>query len=396
MTKMMNYLLMLLFVLLSNSCEKTELPDEGTEEKSIELSMVDKNATAETKALYANLWEMRNQGCMFGHHEDLLYGRNWINEAGGSDIKDVCGDYPAVVSLDFAKIEHNQEKSINGPLFTDVRRVVKEAYARGEVITFCWHVDNPLTGGTSWDNSSNNVAKEILTEGSAMNQKFKAWLDNLAAFNSTLKDDNGVQIPVIFRPFHEHTQTWSWWGKKCTTEEEFIGLWKFTINYLRDVKQVHNFIYAISPQMDYVQPKENLLFRWPGDDYVDFLGMDCYHGPDTEAFINNLTNLASVSKEKMKPFGVTETGVEGILKDNQPYTEYWTNEMMTPLTGRRASLVVLWRNMYDPSGSRNHFYAPYKGHPSSDNFVKFYKSSVTVFSNDLPDMYTMPEGYIIK
>jgi len=391
-----NTLFILLLILSCNCYVKAEELSEKKEKSKTELHLVDKKATPETKALYANLWEVRNRGCMFGHHEGLLYGRNWKNDANRSDVKDVCGDFPAVLSLDFAKIEYNQENSINGPLFSDVRRVTKEAYARGEVITYCWHADNPLTGNNAWDNSDNTVVKEILIEGSAMNLKFKTWLDNIAAFNSTLKDENGIHIPIIFRPFHEHTQAWNWWGKKCATEEEFIGLWKFTIKYLRDVKQVHNFIYAISPQMDFVQVKEDLLYRWPGDDFVDFMGMDCYHGNNTEAFVNNLANLASLSKEKMKPFGVTETGVEGILKEGKPYKDYWTKEMMTPLTGSGASLVIMWRNMYDPSGSGHHFYAPFEGHPSSDNFNEFYKSAATIFSNDLPDMYKMPEGFVVK
>lgn len=389
----MNIIAILLIGLLTGSCDKTEIPDNNPETEIIELTIADKNATAETKAFYANLWDIRDKGCMFGHHESLLYGRNWYNEAGRSDIKDVTGDYPAVVSLDFAKIEHNQAKSINGPLFDDVRRVTKEAHARGEVITYCWHLDNPLTGGTAWDNSRTDVVKEILKVGSPTNVKFKTWLDNLAAFTKTLTDVNGKPIPILFRPFHEHTQTWNWWGSKCATEEEFIGLWRFTVEYLRDEKQIHNFIYAISPQMDFVQPLEDLLYRWPGDDYVDFIGMDCYHGTNTEAFTNNLANLSKLSRDKMKPFGVTETGLEGI---GNGYNDYWTKEMLTPLTGRRASMLILWRNQYDPNGSGNHFYGPYEGHSSSNDFLKFYKSQVTVFSSDLPEMYQMPEGYTVE
>ncbi len=54
-------------------------------------------------------------------------------------------------------------------------------------------------------------------------------------------------------------------GSKCTTEEEFVGFWRMTVRYLRDTKGVHNFIYAISPQMDavYGNTRDRLLFRWP-------------------------------------------------------------------------------------------------------------------------------------
>ena len=49
----------------------------------LQLSIVDKDATAETKALLANLWTLADRGWMFGHHDDLWYGRYWYNEAGG-------------------------------------------------------------------------------------------------------------------------------------------------------------------------------------------------------------------------------------------------------------------------------------------------------------------------
>jgi len=375
---------MLLLSLSSSACEK-EVVEQKPVVETIELSIIDKNATAETKALYANLWTIQQKGTMFGHHDDLWYGRTWYNQPGRSDVKDVCGDYPAVFSVDFAEIMDNRSSTSSANAIR--RRVILEARSRGEVITACCHLNNPLTGGDSWDNSNKTVVKEILTEGSATNIKYKTWLDKLATFANNLKDENGTLIPVIFRPYHEHTQTWSWWGKSCTTEMEFIDFWRFTINYLRDEKGVHNFIYAISPQMDGIQPADDLLFRYPGDAWVDFLGMDCYHGNNTAAFENNLVNIAKLSKTKMKPCGVTETGVEGIIKDGKPYTEYWTNEMLMPLTGRKVSMVVMWRNAHDPNNGGHHFYGPHPGHESAPDFVKFYKSSVTFFSNDLPNMY---------
>lgn len=395
------YLLLAIFSMLTFSCSSDDAletkPDDKEEEENVVLQLVDKNATAETKALYSQLWKVQSTGTMFGHHEGLAYGRDWNDEQGRSDVKEVCGDYPAVYSSDFSKVEQGQETNINGVNFTTVRRTVQEARSRGEVITMCWHVDNPLTGGDSWDNSNKTVVKEILSEGSATHIKFKAWLDNLAAYNATLTDEQGNLIPIIFRPFHEHTQTWSWWGKSCTTQQEFIALWKFTVDYLRDVKGVHNFIYAISPQMDSPLSREDFLFRYPGDDYVDFIGMDAYHGTNTAAFMQNLRNLSLLSKEKKKPCGVTETGIEGIRKgDGSEYTNYWTEEMLTPLIGRNVSLVVMWRNQYDPSHTGHHFYGPWAGHSSAADFVTFYESPITLFSKDLPNMYQMAEGVTVE
>lgn len=371
-----------------NPIDKPVQPDPEPATK-VELSIVDKKSTDQTKALYSQLWAIQSKGFMFGHHDDLFYGRKWFNVPGGSDTKDVCGDYPAVFSVDFAEIMDDRSLASNS---NDIRRrCIIEARERGEVITACCHLNNPLTGGDSWDNSNINVVKEILKDGSQTNLKFKVWLDRLAKFALELKDSKGNQIPVIFRPFHEHTQTWSWWGQMCTTEKEFIDLWRFTVTYLRDVKWVHQFIYAISPQMDVPKTKDDFLFRWPGDDYVDFIGMDCYHGLNPSTFSTNLKSIAAISKEKMKPCGVTETGVEAFTD-----RDYWTKQILTPATGRFVSLIVTWRNKYDPQEEGTHYFSVFKGHPSESDFIKFYNSPISFFSKDLPDMYIQAENVVVK
>ncbi len=385
-------------VLLSCSDDSPEVSKEVEKEEEnkpdSDLKLADANATDQTKALYANLWVIQQEGTMFGHHDDLIYGRNWYAESGRSDIKDVTGDYPAVFSVDLAEIM--DDRSTSADLNDDRLRAIREARARGEVIIANMHLNNPLTGGDSWDNSSNQVAKEILTKGSTTQTTYLGWLTKLVNFADNLRDANGALIPIIFRPFHEHTQAWSWWGSSATTQNEFIDLWKFTVDYLKD-QNVHNFIYAISPQLDQAGSKSSFLYRWPGDEYVDFIGFDSYHGTNTSAFSTNLRNLSLVSKEKMKPCGVTETGVEGIRHgDGSPITEYWTREIGIPLTGKEISMVVLWRNKYDPANTGHHYFAPFEGEATASNFIDFYEMSHILFSKDLPNMYDMPNTINVK
>ena len=363
----------------------------GNPVQKVTLSIVDKEATPETKALYANLWAVAEKGWMFGHHDDLWYGRYWYNEPGKSDTKAVCGDYPAVFSVDFAEIMDDRHNNSSNAIR---RRVILEARERGEVILACMHLNNPLTGGDSWDNSSKQVAKEILTDGSATRAKYKTWLDRCADFALNLKDARGNLVPVIFRPFHEHTQGWSWWGSSCTTDAEFVALWQFTIQYLRDEKNVHNFLYAISPQMDgvYDDTRGRLLFRWPGDEWVDFIGMDCYHGTNNKAFESNLKALEALSQEKRKPCAVTEDGKESFTE-----VDFWSQYLVGPLGAKRISMVTMWRNKYVGNNeSDKHYYSVYPGHPSEDDFRKMYDDARSLFSRDLPDMYSLPQGYEIK
>lgn len=347
------------------------------------LKLADSQATAETKALYRNLWAIQQRGFMFGHHDDLTYGRYWYGEEGQSDTKQVCGDYPAVYSVDLAEVMDDRSLTADAQAANSIRkRCIEEARSRGEVIIACAHLNNPLTGGDSWDNSNKEVVAEILKTGSATNVKFTSWLDRLVVFAKGLKDGNGNQIPFIFRPFHEHTQGWSWWGNGCTTEQQFIALWRFTVDYLLNAG-VHQLIFAISPQMDTPKTEEDFLYRWPGDDYVDFIGMDCYHGLNPTTFSVNLRMLGSVSAKKHKPCGVTETGVEGFTDKR-----YWTEQILNPAEGRYVSMIVMWRNKYvNGNETDKHYFSVYPGHVSAADFVRFYNSGVTFFSRDLPDMY---------
>ncbi len=326
--------------------------------------MTDSQASPEVRALYNKLLEIQKSGhTLLGHHDALAYGHSWRDNLGRSDVQDITGSHPAVCSLDFGKIEHGAPVNINRIPFDKMREIIRYAYRRNQVIMICWHVDNPKTSGTSWDNSDNTVVKEILQEGSALNIKFKGWLNNLAGYIYTLKDENGIPIPFIFRPWHEHTQTWNWWGAKCASDEEFVDLWKLTIRYLRDTKGIHQIMYAISPQMDdvYSQTKKRLTYRWPGDEYVDFIGIDCYHGRKKEAFASNVKCLSELAAEKNKPCGVTETGIEGV-----PYPHYFTEEVLPALEKNKVSMIVFWRN---DDRSRNHHFISYKGHASEEDFI---------------------------
>lgn len=371
-------------------CSSSSADNEET--TTTTLSIVDKNATTETKALLSNLWAIQKSGFMFGHHADFYSGRTWLYETGKiqSDTYNVCGDYPGVLGVDLAQLI--DDRYANSTTHNEmIRQCCLDAYNMGMVILACIHIDNPLTGSDSWDNSNTTVAKEILTEGSDTNLKFKTWLDRLAQFAMNLTGNDGKLIPIILRPFHEHSDGWSWWGSTCTTKDEFIALWQYTVKYLRDTKGVHNFLYAISPDMNSRKTEDDVLFRWPGDGYVDFIGIDSYIGLNNDVFVNNLKMLVNVSKAKLKPCGVTETGVQGFTATN-----YWTNNILAPMTGREVSMLVTWTNEYGPADLGNHYFSVYEGHPSAADFIDMYKSSIVYFRNDLPKMYTMKEGYTIE
>ena len=390
----LTFMLLLATVPLLFSCREDgpagpEVPEEPDD--PVTLTLADPDATPETKALYSNLWAIKEKGWIFGHQNDLINGRKWRYTEGRSDTKEVCGDYPGVFAVDVASFMDGRKVPLQTLDENPVKlRTIKDAYDRGMVIMACMHLNNPLTGGDSWDHSSDQVAAEILKDGSETNVLFNSWLDNLADLAKSLKGSDGKQIPIILRPFHEHGHDWSWWGSTCTTTAEYVALWRFLVDGMK-ARGVHSFIYAISPAMNKRQTEDDFLYRWPGDNYVDFMGMDCYLGINNTVFVNNLKLLRSVSEAKMKPCGVTEIGVEGFQTP-----DYWIENIAAPMAGRKMSMLVTWSNKFDPAEEWNVYYSVFPGHPSEDSFREMYARSDTFFCEDLPPMYEMAKNIIVK
>jgi len=169
----------------------------------------DKLASPETKALYKNLYSLIGKNILFGHQDDPCYGVNWKYVPGKSDIRDVTGEYPAIYGFDLGRIELGWPYNLDTVPFDKTRLFIREAYDRGGVITLSWHLNNPLTGGTAWDNKPGAVAS--ILPGGTKNALYTIWLDRVADFLVSLKNGNAENIPVILRLFHELNGDWFWW-----------------------------------------------------------------------------------------------------------------------------------------------------------------------------------------
>lgn len=339
-----------------------------------------KDMTPEAKALLATLKAMPAHGTfMFGHHDDPIYGIGWENEPGRSDVKSVCGDYPAVMSFDLGRIERGGDSNIDNVKFDKIRRECVLQYERGGIVSFSWHADNPLTGKDSWDVSDSTAVRSVIS-ASANHDKFIGWIDRVADFLNSIKTDKGVKVPVIFRPWHEHTGNWFWWGQALCTDEEYSELWQMTYNRLKE-KGANQLIWAYSPGLE---PKDTTAYlqRYPGDDIVDIIGVDCYQFGNRADYIANLDRMlkimTQVGKTHGKPIAVTETGYESI-----PDPEWWTGTLLPTISKYPISYVLVWRNARE---NTKHFFAPYPGQGSASDFVKFYNDKRTVFVKEIRNM----------
>jgi mannan endo-1,4-beta-mannosidase len=339
----------------------------------ISIAQIDQNATTATKNLYSGLKRSAEKGVMFGQQDALAYGLNadksrWIGDKDRSDIKTITGEHPAVVGYDLGHIELDSANNLDGVPFSRIKDDIRKNYERGGVNTISWHPNNPVNfSKTTWDKEEFTIRKIMSDEKNK--KRFEKTLDKLADFFLSLKGSKGELIPVIFRPYHEHTGSWFWWGADHCTPEEYKQFWKFTVDYLQKTKNVHNLLIAYST--DNFKNKEHYLERYPGDALVDILGFDTYHRnpPKTDsAFIANATRMVGTIRElgktSGKPFAITETGLEQLTK-----ADWWTKIIQPIIKNSGLSYILVWRN-----GRPDHYYAPFEGNNTVSDFKKLQQS----------------------
>lgn len=310
---------------------------------------------------------------MFGHQDDLMYGHSWrlADDAAEYTLSDVfatCGQYPAVYGLDLGGIEMSWDANLDRNLFEHMRKSVVAHYGRGGVTTFSWHPRNPLTGGDAWDVTSDQVVASILP-GGEKHDYFMGWLSNAADFLESLKTEDGEMIPVIFRPWHEHTGSWFWWGQRLCTTEQYKALWRMTYDYMTEERGLDHLVWSYSPGAGELSSADVFAERYPGDDIIDMVGFDCYHSREKDDYIAKMRNALDIvtafGREHGKIPAVTETGHEGV-KD----PKWWTEVLYEAMKDYPVSYVLVWRNACDEN-MQHHFYAPFPEHESAEDFRAF-------------------------
>ena len=179
-------------------------------------------------------------------------------------------------------------------------------------------------------------------------------------------------------PYHEHNHTWAWWGSGSCSVEEYNSLWKMTVEYYRDEREIHHILYAISTQD--ISSESEYLNRYPGDDYVDIFGMDSYNN-DLSQLEKSLSIVCQLADSRSKIAALTEIGLEN-LPDSKWFSGYLLKGVQYNVVTKKAAWALVWRNE-----SSVHHFAPYPGHASIPELIQFYNDEFTVFESDLPDMY---------
>ena len=126
---------------------------------------------------------------------------------------------------------------------------------------------------------------------------------------------------------------------------------------------------------------------YPGDDFVDILGVDVYNHSGNEAFVKQLQENLKIIREKAvlagKPFALTETGNVNFGADPQ----WWTETLLPGIKDSGIAWFLLWRN-----ARPSHYFATFPGEISEENFKEFASKEEILF---LPAVRKIQEEKII-
>jgi len=318
------------------------------------------NIQTPVEELLKTLEAVKGNGVLFGHQDTYAYGYYWNNVEGQSDVKRVTGDYPAVFGWELGGLEKGVKANLDTVYFDDIRRYAITAHQQGGINTISWHPFSVINRVDSW-NTETRVVEKIIP-GGAYHEAFKKDLDVLGDYLNSIVTAEGEKVPFIFRPWHEMDGTWFWWGRTSCTSEEFKALFRLTVDYLRNEKGVDQMLVAYSPDRNFTTTEEYLTW-YPGDEYVEVIGMDNYYDLYTDGLlgeaIKKLHIVIDYANETGKVSALTETGFE-----NLPDSTWYMSKLGAVLADKKVadniSYALVWRN--DPL---KHFFFPYPEHPSA-------------------------------
>ena len=326
-------------------------------------TLINPNATENTRKLYAYLCES------YGNY--TLSGQVCDKGLNGPEIKaihKVTGKYPAILGLDMMDYTPSR-RALGASNPTAVEQAVK-FHEEGGIVTFCWHWGAPKqyildgkdeNGNPRWWGAfyTKNVTFDIEAVMNGTDPVGKEHLDkDIAGIAEQLLRLQEKDIPVLWRPLHEASGGWFWWGAKGA--EPCKQLWIYLYDQLTNVYGCNNLIWVWNGQSP----------DWyPGDQYVDIIGEDIYadnhaYGAQNSKFIE-LLEYSNTNKI----IALTENGVlfdiDNVISTNARWA--WFNTWSGDFVQRNGK----YSEVYTEAEILN----------------KTYNSEYVITLDELPDLY---------
>jgi mannan endo-1,4-beta-mannosidase len=233
-------------------------------------TLTDQQATPEARALMRKLVDAYGTGTFSGvySNDDAEY------------VRQTVGVTPAMMGGDF--MDYSPSRVERGARGTDTGRLIAAA-RDGYIVTISWHwnapkdlldkmIVDPANGrevdarwykGFNTNATTFDVAKALADENS---EDYKLLVRDIDVIAVELKKLADAKVPVLWRPLHEAEGKWFWWGAKGP--EALVKLWRLMHDRLTNHHNLHNLIWVYTTGGDPAW--------YPGDAYVDVLGIDAY------------------------------------------------------------------------------------------------------------------------
>ena len=266
------------------------LPDDLYQ---VTAKLINTNATDEAKRLMSFLTDMYGKKILSGQYcDEGPLGKEM------QVIQNITGKQPVILGMDLMDYngvnqEHNSSRRL--PL------KVQSYWDRGGIVTLCWHWNTSSQYATgNWygtfytDSTTFNLEKALNGQDPAGYDMLMKDIDNIA---QPLLEIQAAGIPILFRPLHEASGGWFWWG--ASGPEAFKELWVLLYNKLTNEYGLNNLIWVWNGQnADW----------YPGDEYVDIMGEDIY--PGEKVYTSQATKYLEVAgySTERKMVYLTENG----------------------------------------------------------------------------------------
>ncbi|MBE5811653.1 MAG: mannan endo-1,4-beta-mannosidase A and B [Clostridiales bacterium] len=213
------------------------------------------NALPVAVRLYEYICSLQGKKCLTGQMES-----GWCGTFEGeiNYLLARTGTMPAIRGLDF----------INNDFQGCVQRA-RDWHARGGIVTICWHTGPDFASSYKQSQENDLDWAAAFTPGTNEHRDLIANMDRAVPYLQQLQRMN---IPVLWRPFHEFDGKWFWWGRGG--EEGFIRLWRMMYDRYTNLHGLNNLIWVLG----FSDAPGDLKPWYPGDDVVDILGGDSYKG----------------------------------------------------------------------------------------------------------------------
>lgn len=243
---------------------------------NLSAAPVDPQASESAKKMYAFLCDNFGKKTVSGMMTGDMSSANG-NVTQHDDVAAVyqaSGKYPALVGFDFIFTTGRGEAQDWRKQYTsNILALAKDTWRRGGLPAFTWHWHDPSRSTDAFysNQSKIDIADAMNADGSwntssTLYQNFIKDIHSIADCFLSLQKDG---VACIFRPLHEASGGWFWWGRD-KKPEPFIKLFRLIYDEMTSVKGVHNIIWVWNAA-------ENDEDWNPGEAYYDVVSADIYN-----------------------------------------------------------------------------------------------------------------------